>query len=209
MKNISLILNGVLIIAVGLLYYFHFSSAKGPVALQNESVPSNIKIAYINSDSVLSGYDFFKATKDILEAKGKRLDSDFRNRAQGLQNDYASYQKNVGNLTIGQAKAIEEDLAKKQQNLQLYQQSLQQEVAKDESKVTQDLYKRITDYLKVYSQEQGYHIIFKYDPSSDLLFGAATFDITKQVIQGLNDAYKIEKNGNSASQIDTATAKKK
>jgi outer membrane protein len=206
MKNLSLILNGILIVAVAYLYYAHFSGSKTSTSAAS-NVPSDIKIAYINSDSVLNSYDFFKATREILEAKGKKLDSDFRNRAQGLQNDYNAYQKNVGNLTIGQAKAIEEDLAKKQQNLQLYQQSLQQEVAKDEVKITQDLYKRITDYLKTYSAEQGYQIVLKYDPSSDVLFGAEPLDITKQVIQGLNEAYKSEKNSLTGKPDSTKSKK--
>lgn len=208
MKNLSLILNGILLVAVAVLYYLHFSvSSKSGVSASN-NVPSDLKIAYINSDSVLNGYDFFKATREILEAKGKKLDSDFRNRAQGLQNDYNAYQKNVSNLTIGQAKAIEEDLAKKQQNLQLYQQSLQQEVGKDEAKVTQELYKRITEYLKTYSAEQGYQLVLKFDPSSDVLYGAKPLDITTQVIVGLNDAYKAEKIS-PALKPDSASSKKK
>ncbi len=208
MKNLSLILNGILLVAVAVLYYLHFSVSSKSGASAANNVPSDIKIAYINSDSVLNGYDFFKATREILEAKGKKLDSDFRNRAQGLQNDYNAYQKNVGNLTIGQAKAIEEDLAKKQQNLQLYQQSLQQEVGKDEAKVTQELYKRITEYLKTYSAEQGYQLVLKFDPSSDVLYGAVPLDITKQVIVGLNDAYKLEKDS-PATKPDSASSKKK
>ncbi len=208
MKNLSLALNGVLLVAVAVLYYLHFSTKSSSTSQTASGVPTDLKIAYINSDSVLNGYDFFKSTRTILEAKGKRLDSDFRNRAQGLQNDYNAYQKNVSSLTIGQAKAIEEDLAKKQQNLQMYQQSLQQEVAKDEAKITQDLYKRITDYLKVYSKEQGYQIIFKVDPSSDVLFGAEPLDITKQVVVGLNEAYKVEKNGTTPA-LDSAGTKKK
>jgi outer membrane protein len=208
MKNLSLIINGILLLAVAVLYYLHFSGSKKPAISATGDVPAEIKIAYINSDSVLNSYDFFKATREILEAKGKKLDSDFRNRAQGLQNDYNAYQKNVGNLTIGQAKAIEEDLAKKQQNLQLYQQSLQQEVGKDEAKVTQDLYKRITEYLKKYSAEQGYQLVLKFDPTSDVLFGAEPLDITKQVIQGLNEAYKTEKEV-PVVKSDSITSKKK
>ncbi len=208
MKNLSLILNGILLVAVAVLYYLHFASPSKVSSASASNGPSEMKIAYINSDSVLSGYDFFKSTREILEAKGKKLDSDFRNRAQGLQNDYNSYQKNVGNLTIGQAKAIEEDLAKKQQNLQMYQQSLQQEVAKDEARITQDLYKRITAYLKKYSAEQGYQIVFKFDPSSDVLFGAEPLDITKQVILGLNEAYKSEKES-PVSKADSLSEKKK
>lgn len=206
MKNLSLALNGVLLVAVAVLYYLHFSSgSSGASSASLSSGPSNIKVAYINSDTVLKYYDYFKVNRDRLESKGKKLDQDLRNRAENLQKDIESYQRNVGNLTIGQAKAIEEDLAKKQQNLRMYQESLSQELMVDESKMNQDLYAKVTAFLKKYGQENGLQVVLKYDPSSDLLFGGDSLDITQEVIKGLNEAYKSEK---VATPADT-TAKKK
>jgi outer membrane protein len=62
--------------------------------------------------------------------------------------------------------------------------------------------------LKKYSAEQGYQIVFKFDPSSDVLFGAEPLDITKQVILGLNEAYKSEKES-PVSKADSLSEKKK
>jgi len=70
MKNISLILNGILIIAVGVLYFLHFSGKKSG-SESTVSAPSDLKIAYIKSDSVLKHYDYFKEMRTVLEAKGK------------------------------------------------------------------------------------------------------------------------------------------
>src|SRR5580704_16558736 len=112
MKNVSFILNAVLLIAVGVLYYFHFSKSPSSAGSPSISLPSTVKVAFINSDTVLKYYDYFKVNREKLEAKGKKLDQDLRNRAQSFQNDYDSYQRNVGSLTIGQAKTIEEDLGK-------------------------------------------------------------------------------------------------
>src|ERR1043165_7722438 len=114
MKNLSLILNGVLLVAVGVLYFFYFSNKKSNAS--SVTAPSDLKIAYINSDTLVKYYEYVKEMRTIYEAKNKRLDQDLQNRAQGLQNDINSYQRNLSNLTIGQAKAVEEDLAKKQQN---------------------------------------------------------------------------------------------
>src|SRR6267154_1058321 len=172
MKNLSLVLNAVLIVAVGVLYYLHFSGRPATSASSGSTaMAGDIRIAYINSDSVLKNYDYFKVTRERLESKGKKLDQDLRNRAQGLQNDYEAYQRNVSNLTIGQAKSLEEDLAKKQQNLQLYQQTLNQEMSSEELKTTQDLYTRVTAFLKKYGNEKGLQVVLKFDTSSDLLFG--------------------------------------
>ena len=208
MKNLSLVLNAVLIVALGALYYFHFSdrlTTSTPSGIA--AVPGDLKIAYINSDSVLHHYEYFKVTRERLDSKGKKLDQDLRNRAQGLQNDYEAYQRNVSNLTIGQAKSLEEDLAKKQQNLQLYQQSLNQEMSSEELKINQDLYARVTDFLKKYGNDKGLQVVLKLDTSSDLLFGAPGLDITKDVTAGLNEAYQLEKT-TTTKKDSTATKKK-
>jgi outer membrane protein len=207
MKNISLILNVILIVAVGVLYYLHFSGGKKHTSPDAVVVPGDLKIAYINSDSVLKHYEYFKENKDRLEAKGKKLDQDLRNRAQGFQNEYEAYQRNVANLTIGQAKALEEDLTKKQQNLQLYQQSLSQEMSNEEAKMTQDLYTKVTDFLKTYGQEKGLQIVLKFDPGSDVLFGVDALNITKDVTAGLNESFKKEKA--NPTKKDSTSSKKK
>ena len=209
MKNLSLLLNAVLIVAVAVLYYLYFS---GRTAVSSPSgatsIPGDIRIAYINSDSVLRNYEYFKVARERLESKAKKLDQDLRNRAQGLQNDYEAYQRNVGNLTIGQAKSLEEDLAKKQQNLQLYQQTLNQEMSGEESKNIQDLYVRVTEFLKKYGNEKGLQVVLKLDTSSDLLFAADSLDITKDVTAGLNAAYQVEKKSTVTKKDSTATKKK-
>lgn len=206
MKNISLILNAILFVAVAVLYYLHFSP-KSTTSVVGESSTSisDLKIAYINSDSVLKYYDFFNVNREKLETKGKKLDQDFRNRAQSLQNDINAYQRNLGSMTIGQAKAVEEDLGKKQQNLQLYQRSLEQEIMTEQAKMNEELYAKITAYLKVYGEENGLQVVLKYDPSSDLLYGGKTIDITQDVITGLNSAYQAEKAKPTTKKDSTAT----
>src|SRR5258708_5457927 len=192
--------------AVGVLFYLHFRTPSRSTASDPNIAPGSLTIAYINSDSVLKNYDYFKASREKLEAKSKKLDQDLRNRAQGFQSDYEAYQRNVSSLTIGQAKAVEEDLQKKQQNLQVYQQSLSQEMSNEEAKMTQELYNRITTFLKKYGKEKGLQVVLKFDPSSDLLFGNEGLDITKNVTTGLNEEYKTEKN--APVKKDSTAAKK-
>ena len=207
MKNLSLILNGVLIVAVGVLYFLHFSGKKSGSA-STVTAPSDLKIAYLKSDSVLKNYDYVKEMRTVLEAKGKKLDQDLQARGQSLQNEITSYQRNIGNLTIGQAKALEEDLGKKQQNFRMYQQSLEQEIANDQAKFTEALYGRLTAFLKKYSEGSGLQVVFKFDQSSDVLFGGPGIDISQDVIKGLNDEYKTEKL-NPTAKTDSTAAKKK
>ena len=210
MKNLSLILNVVLLVAVAILYVLHFS---GPGRVESKSSSSdtsnvNLKVAYINSDSVLKHYEYLKVNRDQLEAKTKKMDQELQNRTVGLRNEITAYQRNVSGMTLGQARAAEEDLGKKQQNLQMYQQSLQQQLLQEEAKLNKELYERITGFLKGYGQEKGLQVVLKFDPGSDVLYGGESLDITDDVIKGLNEAYVTEKKG-PATKADSTTAKKK
>lgn len=192
MKNLSLILNIILLIAVAVLFYLHFAGKSPSVSSGSSSVPTDIKIAYITSDSVLKHYAYLDVNRKILEGKSKKLGQELQNRAQGLQNEIANYQRSANNLTLSQAKALEEDLGKKQQNLQMYQQSLEQQMAGEEAKLNKELYDRITNFLKKYGKEKGLQVVLKYDVSSDVLYGVEGLDITNDVLKGLNDAYEEE-----------------
>lgn len=206
MKNISLALNGVLLVAVAVLYYLHFSGST-PAHQSAQGQPGNLQMAYIKSDSVLKYYDYFKVNREKLEAKGKQLDQDLRNRATALQGEFEQYQRNVNSMTIGQAKAVEEDLTKKRQNLQLYQESLSQQMMVEQEKMTKELYDKVTTYLRKYGNENGLQVVFKYDNTSDVLFAGDSLDISKAVIKGLNEEYKMEKD-KPAAKDSTATKKK-
>ena len=146
-------------------------------------------IVYINADSVLANYDYFKDAQSTLEERGMKLEAEYKNRAQGLQYEVNDQQRTVGNLTIAQAKALEENLVKKQQNLRLYQESLAQDLLKEETKVNQELYEKVTAYLKEYSADNNIDLVVKYNQGSDVLFANDGLDITQVVISGLNEAY--------------------
>src|SRR5687767_7973946 len=146
----------------------------------------------MNSDSVLHHYEYLKTNRVTMEEKTKKMEQEYRNRAQGLQNEITAYQRNVSNMTLGQVKAVEEDLGKKQQNLQMYQQSLGQQLMQEEAKIQKELYDRITVFLKKYGNEKGLQIVLKFDQTSDLLFAGNPLDISQDVITGLNAEYKLE-----------------
>jgi outer membrane protein len=156
----------------------------------------------------LQNYDYLKANRDQIEAKTKKIEQEYRNRAQGLQNEITAYQRNVTNMTLGQVKAVEEDLGKKQQNLQLYQQSISQQLMEEQEKLNKELYDRITTYLKKYAAEKDLHFVLKFDVSSDVLYAGDALDVSEDVIRGLNADYQQEKTGTTAVKKDTTANKK-
>jgi outer membrane protein len=208
MKNLSLILNAVLLVAVGVLFYFHFSAGTQESSSTASTVnPGDLQVAYIKSDSVLKHYEFLEVNRVQLETKTKKLQDEYRNRAMGLQNEITSYQRNQSTMTLSQTRAVEEDLGKKQQNLQMYEQSLSQQLQGDQAKLMEELYGRITAYVKKYGTEKGLQVVLKYDVSSDVLFAGEALDITNDVIKGLNEEYAAEKSGAKAKADSTAVKK--
>ncbi len=203
MKNASLILNAVLIIAVGVLYYLHFSStAVAPEATSMSEGPLQ-SIVYLNADTLLENYDFFKESKAKLEEKTKQLEAEYTNRASGLQKEIADFQRNAKSLTITQGKALQKDLMTKEQNLRMYQETLTQELVQEETKINTKLFENLTEYLKEYGTKNDVSLVLKYNRGSDVLFASEGLDITDKVTKGLNAEYQQSKK-DSTSTSETA-----
>ena len=192
MKNLTTVLLVVLILAVGGLYYMEFAGGSDENHSGEEGATTDqvdLSVAYVNSDTLLNHYHFFEELTKQLDEKRAGLENELANRAQGLQRQFEDYQKTGQNLTIAQARAVEEDLTKKQQNLQQYQQGLSQELMREEARITQELYDKVADYLDGYSKEKNIQIVLTYTRGSGVLFANEALDITEDVIKGLNDEY--------------------
>lgn len=210
MKNASLIINAVLAVAVVVLFVLHFSGKKsGSSYSGSSSSPSDLKVAYVNQDTVLKYYDFVKVNIEKLEAKEKQLSQALAARQQSLQREVQAYQQGANNLTRGQAIALEEDLQKKGQNLQMFQEQASQEMMGEQSRINEELYGKITTFLKDYSKERGIQVVIKLDRTSDLLYAGDSLDISKDVIAGLNEAWKAESAKTPAAKTDTTKVKAK
>lgn len=204
-----MILNVVLLIAVGVLYVLHFSKSD---TINDENIqsvaPAGIagtpQIAYVNSDSLLSNYEFFKDKAQELEEKRAKFEAEFNNRARGLQNEVSNLQANAQNMTMAQAQAAQENLMKKEQNLMQYQQNLQQQLLRDETVVNNELYEKVSGYLRDYGKKNNFQLVLTYTKGSGVLYANDSLNITDQVITGLNEAYK--KPAESAA-TDSTTSK--
>lgn len=209
-NNISIGLNVVLLIAVVVLYVLHFKGdSDSPESIESSSnAPIDLSIAYVNSDSLLKNYDFFKQLEKQLIDKRDKLNVEYQNRAEGLQKEINNFQSTAGNMTISQARAVEEDLQKKQQNLMMYQDQLRQQLMQEEAKMNTELYDKVSDYLQDYGLDKNLQIVLTYTKGSGVLYANEGLDITDQILSGLNDAYDVEQNaGKKPVKSDTASTK--
>ena len=209
MKNLSIVLNVVLLIAVAVLYILYFSNKSDISSGNTQSVAvgegGDVRIAYVNSDTLLKNYQYFKDLSDRLDAKRQKLEKELQNRAQGLQNEIANFQRTAQSMTMNQARAVEEDLMKRQQNLYAYQDNLRQQLVQEEAVLNDSLYTRVSDFLKEYGKENNLEVVLTYTRGSGVLFAHDNLNITSDVLNGLNEQYKKEPK--AAAKADT-TAKK-
>ncbi len=152
-------------------------------------VKTNLALAYVNSDSLATNYLYFDEVNKELEGLKTKYEKEFANRATGLQRQIEDFQKTANNMTIAQARAVEEDLTRKQQNLQQYQQALTQELLKKEAELNRELYESVAKYLENYGKENGLDFIFKHSTGGEIWYGDSSMDITSEIVEGLNNQY--------------------
>ncbi len=191
-KNASLILNVVLTIAVAILYYLHFKDSQ-PAVASTLAKPAEAKgrtIVYVNVDSLLTKYEFFKDTQKVLESKRFQLENDLANKGRNLQNKVAFFQQRAATMTQEQGRATEASLQKEQQDILAYRERAAQNLANEEQAKNKQLYDQIYDYLKKVNAQNKYEFVLGYTKGGGILFADPSADQTKAILDGLNKEYQ-------------------
>jgi len=158
------------------------------------AVDANEKVVYVNSDSLLSKYQYFKDLKVKMETKASAAQKDMAAKGQAFQREAAQYQQQANTMPANERAATEERLGRKQQELQAYQQNAGAALQNEQALENEKLYDTVADYLKGYAKKKGYKMVLAYSKSNPtILFADESLDVTSEVIIGLNENYKPEK----------------
>ena len=168
-----------------------------------QKVPVSLKIAYVEVDSIMSQYKFCKDYSLILQRKGQNIKSTLAAKQQQLQAAAANFQQKMQQnaYTRDQAEAINANLQKQNADLQMLDQRLTNEFQNETEKYNNALRDSIQHYLKIYNQDKHYSLILS-KAGDNLLYADKAFDITNEVVAGLNKAYK------PSAKMTAAAAKK-
>jgi outer membrane protein len=158
------------------------------------ATPEKADIVYVNSDTLLNKYDYFKDMSSRLQEKNKTAQADLQSKGEAFQREVVEYQKGMNTMSADQRQPVEQRLQRKQQELQAYKENagaqLQQEQASENSK----LYDKLSDFTKAYAKEKGYKLVLTFSKANPtVLFGDPSLDVTLDVVKRLNDAYAKEK----------------
>ena len=154
----------------------------------------SVKIAYVEVDSIMSQYKFCKEYSLILQKKSQNIENTLAAKQNSLQAAAAKFQQDVQNnkYTQQQAEAVQANLQKQGADLQALQQRLGAEFQNETNTFNKALRDSIQHYLAAYNKDKKYGLILS-KAGDNILYADKAYDISNEVIAGLNKAYKPAK----------------
>ena len=196
MKNFNYIINGVLALAVVILFVLQFTGKKESGVTKTftaeESASGLLPIAYVNVDSLLLNYNYSKDLNEIIIKKQENSRASVNQKLRSLQTEMQDFQRKVENnafLTRERAEQEQARLMKKQQELQDFDNRLAQELVSEQQRLNEQLRDTLVSQLRVYNKDKGYQVILSNTMGDNILLAGDAYDITKEVIEYLNKNY--------------------
>lgn len=190
MNKIQIVINVVLVAAVAALFVIVLAGKKPASAEVAESTPTEVMpVAYLNVDSLLANYTFAQEASEKLMTKQEDARVKMNTKLRTFQNEVADFQRkleNNGFLSRERAEQAQQKLAKKEQELQELEAKLTQDIMLENQKLNVQLADSLTNYLKEFNADGRYHVILSNTAKDNVLMAAEQYDITDEVVAGLN-----------------------
>lgn len=197
-ENVNYLLFAILGVAVAILFILHFSAGKKqteePVVTQDstEEVATELRVAYVFVDSVLANYEFYPVLTDQLLSRKSSLERELQGKGEAFQKQVDDFQYKVEKrlITSWDAEARQKELGEQQQVLMNLQNDMQNKLMQDEQAVTIQLHDSVMAAVSDVNRKLGYQIILSNTFGGGLLYAEDYMNITSQVLNRLNEAYR-------------------
>lgn len=168
------------------------TATTGESGQQSQSaVPvSGLKIAYIDTDSLLANYNYYQDLAEEMMRKEENYRLVLAEDAKKLDAEVEDFRKKVQNNVFSSAERAQSEqnrLAKKEQSLREKSDNYSNELAIEGNTNAQKVSEALDNYIKEYNKTHGYDLIIT---KASLLFANEAMNITAEVLEGLNAAYK-------------------
>lgn len=152
-----------------------------------------LPIAYVDMDSIIAKYNFAIDANDKLVNKYEDSQAKLNKKIKTFENDYKNFlhkEQNNAFMSRERYEKEKERLIKKEQELQELNTQLSQEYMMENQKLVQQFNDSIDNFLKVYNADGRYHLIFRNTATDNIMLAAEEYNITDEVVDGLNARYK-------------------
>ena len=143
---------------------------------------------YINADTLLEKYDYFRREKEALQRREREADASLKARGRALENEAMELAKKAqgGGMTPKEMQEADQRLMAKQQKLMQEQEGIAKELMQSGEKLNERLQETLKSKLDALKDAHGYHYILSYGIGSPVLAVDSTLDITGEVLDQLN-----------------------
>ena len=157
-------------------------------------VTGGAKIAYVNIDSLEEHYDLLKSKRADFKKQQEQMEGELQQSYLQMQQKAEDVQKKAQAQTITESeyKSAEKQLMLMQQSLESRKQSLTDKLLKQQEEFSKGLKKGLDIFLESYNKDKHYDFILSYSANSgsSIMYANKQFDITKDVIAGMNESTK-------------------
>lgn len=193
MRTKNLVRNGLLALAT-VLAFAQCSGEKSTPAATQPAVQGGaaMRIAYVEIDSLLSNYNYCKDLNEAMIKKDENIRTTLNEKAKKLDAEQKEFQRKVeNNGFVSQERAQQEynRIQNLAQDLQNLQQKLTEELAAENQQNSLQLRDSINAFLVEYNKDKGYDLIISNSGLDNLLYANPAYNITNEVIDGLNARY--------------------
>jgi len=149
-------------------------------------------IAYVELDSIIEHYSMTKDLTGELEEKIKKRENELANLERKFQASVADFQNKAtkGLETRSKLAEIEEQLGRESQRLMQLAERYRMEMAEEQLVMQRQILQSIMDFLKEYNKDKRYQYILGNAFDAKILYADPSFNITAEVLAGLNAQYK-------------------
>jgi outer membrane protein len=193
MKNGLLIWNVILSLVAGLLLFLQLGPKKSNTKVEKiptkDTVTNNqFRMAYFEMDSVETNFNVVKDVKAEINAKEVEYNNSLNQLDQVYKNKYNEYARKVS-MTPEETESAQGVLKQLGESLENQKQELTEKYKDFVTRKNLDIKKKIEDYLKIFNKEKNFSYIISYEQGL-FYFKDTAFNITSDVIKGLNEFYK-------------------
>lgn len=148
-----------------------------------------LTIRYVDEDSIMNNYNLAKDINEAMLRRQNQFDAAQTQKGNEINKFGTAMQQKLktnGYLTEDSYKADEAKLAKMQNDAQNYLGNLQQSIQNELMQSQTQLMDSINNFMNEYAKQKGYDMVLR---KSATLYIDSKYDVTNEVIEGLNKRY--------------------
>ena len=191
MKKNTIIYAVVATVALGLAACNNTNSKQNAEASAPVVAEGGLKIAYVNTDTLLAKYQYAIDMEQELVAYKEQQERYYQQQTTQFQTDYQNYLKNGASMTLTQQQQKEAELKQRAERMATLEQELMAKVADRQVAENTKLLNAIFAFIREYNaQNQQFDVILrKTFENTPVLYVNPAMDITQEILEGLNAEY--------------------